>query len=611
MGRKNKKNKFYSNKKSRRAKHQQRDKESRLEKSEDKKFIVGTFEKSRNFGFVVPDGKKVDTDVFISKKYTMGARNGQKVLVEITKNPTKDRKTEGKIVEVIGNQDDIGIDMLCIIKEFGLPDEFPKEVKNEVKYINNKIDKKDIPNRKDFRDLDIFTIDGEDAKDLDDAISISENQDGTFTLGVHIADVSYYVKEGSSLDKEAIYRGTSVYMLDRVIPMLPFELSNGICSLNAGEDRFTISIIMDIDENGKVIKSRIYKGIINVRERMSYTNVQKILDGKDKEVLDRYKDYISEFKKMEKLAKILKNRRIADGYLNLDLPETQIILDENGKPLEVKPYETKFANEIIEQFMLTANEEIAETFNSYNAPFIYRVHEIPDLEKLEELNKTLNDFGYSIKVKDDKVSPKEFAKLLKEIKGKDEEKLISKLVLRTLRLAKYEAENKGHFGIASKYYCHFTSPIRRYPDLFIHRIISNYLDRNSKEILTNKKIAKYRKQAEEYAKISSERERTAQSAEREAESMKMAEYMEDKIGEQYDAIISSITSFGMFVELENTIEGLVRFENMDDDYYIYDEEHNKLIGEKKKKEYKIGDKIKVEVVEASKILRRVSFKMVL
>ena len=400
-------------------------------------------------------------------------------------------------------------------------------------------------------------------------------------------------------------------MLDRVIPMLPFELSNGICSLNAGEDRFTISIIMDIDENGKVLKSRIYKGIINVRERMSYTNVQKILDGKDKEVLDRYKDYISEFKKMEKLAKILKNRRIADGYLNLDLPETQIILDENGKPLEVKPYETKFANEIIEQFMLTANEEIAETFNSYNAPFIYRVHEIPDLEKLEELNKTLNDFGYSIKVKDDKVSPKEFAKLLKEIKGKDEEKLISKLVLRTLRLAKYEAENKGHFGIASKYYCHFTSPIRRYPDLFIHRIISNYLDRNSKEILTNKKIAKYRKQAEEYAKISSERERTAQSAEREAESMKMAEYMEDKIGEQYDAIISSITSFGMFVELENTIEGLVRFENMDDDYYIYDEEHNKLIGEKKKKEYKIGDKIKVEVVEASKILRRVSFKMVL
>ena len=611
MGRKNKKNKFYSNKKSRRAKHQQRDKESRLESSEDKKFIVGTFEKSRNFGFVVPDGKKVDTDVFISKKYTMGARNGQKVLVEITKNPTKDRKTEGKIVEVIGNQDDIGIDMLCIIKEFGLPDEFPKEVKNEVKYINNKIDKKDIPNRKDFRDLDIFTIDGEDAKDLDDAISISENQDGTFTLGVHIADVSYYVKEGSSLDKEAIYRGTSVYMLDRVIPMLPFELSNGICSLNAGEDRFTISIIMDIDKNGKVIKSRIYKGIINVRERMSYTNVQKILDGKDKEVLDRYKDYISEFKNMEKLAKILKNRRITDGYLNLDLPETQIILDENGKPLEVKPYETKFANEIIEQFMLTANEEIAETFNSYNAPFIYRVHEIPDLEKVDELNKTLNDFGYSIKVKDDKVSPKEFAKLLKEIKGKDEEKLISKLVLRTLRLAKYEAENKGHFGIASKYYCHFTSPIRRYPDLFIHRIISNYLDRNSKEILTNKKIAKYRKQAEEYAKISSERERTAQSAEREAESMKMAEYMEDKIGEQYDAIISSVTSFGMFVELENTIEGLVRFENMDDDYYIYDEEHNKLIGEKNKKEYKIGDKIKVEVVEASKILRRVSFKMVL
>ena len=611
MGKKSKKNKFYSNKKSKKSRYQKMNKENRLEKSDEKKFIVGTFEKSRNFGFVVPDGKKVDTDVFISKKYTMGAKNGQKVLVEITKKPTKDRKTEGKIIEIIGNKDDIGIDMLCIIKEFGLPYEFPKEVKNEVKYISNKVDKKDIPNRKDFRDVDIFTIDGEDAKDLDDAISIAENKDGTFTLGVHIADVSYYVREGSSLDKEAIYRGTSVYMLDRVIPMLPFELSNGICSLNAGEDRFTISVIMNIDENGRVIKTNIFKGIINVRERMSYTNVQKILDGKDKKVLDRYKNYINEFKNMEKLAKILKNRRIADGYLNLNLPETHIILDENGKPIEIKPYETKFANEIIEQFMLTANEEIAETFNSYNAPFIYRVHEIPDLEKVEELNKTLFDFGYSIKVKDDKVSPKEFARVLKDIKGKDEEKLISKLVLRTLRLAKYEAENKGHFGIASKYYCHFTSPIRRYPDLFIHRIISNYLDRNSKEILTNKKIVKYRKQAEEYAKISSERERVAQNAEREAESMKMAEYMEDKIGEQYDAIVSSITSFGMFVELENTVEGLIRFENMDDDYYIYDEEHNKLIGEKKKKEYKIGDKIKVEVIEASKMLRRVSFKMVL
>ena len=300
MGRKNKKNKFYSSKKSNKLKNKKINNKRKLEDTENKKLIVGTFEKSRNFGFVVPDGKKVDTDVFISKKYTMGARNGQKVLVEITKEPTKERKTEGRIIEIIGNQDDIGIDMLCIIKEFGLPDKFPKEVKNEVKFINNKVDKKDIPNRKDFRDLDIFTIDGEDAKDLDDAISISENEDGTFTLGVHIADVSYYVKDGSSLDKEAVYRGTSVYMLDRVIPMLPFELSNGICSLNAGEDRFTISIIMDIDDTGKVIKSKIFKGIINVKERMSYTNVQKILDGQDKKVLNRYKNYIQDFKNMEK-----------------------------------------------------------------------------------------------------------------------------------------------------------------------------------------------------------------------------------------------------------------------------------------------------------------------
>ena len=555
----------------------QKNKEKKLEEHI---VIVGTYEKSRNFGFVVPDGKKVETDIFISKKNTKGAKNGEKVLVELTKKPEKARKAEGKIIERIGNPDEAGIDMLCIIKEFELPEKFPKEVKQEVGYIRPKIDKKDIPNRMDFRDIPIYTIDGEDAKDLDDAISIDETPEGNFLLGVHIADVSYYVTEGSSLDKEAIYRGTSVYMLDRVIPMLPFELSNGICSLNAGEDRFTTSIIMEIDSNGKVLASKVTKGIVNVKERMSYTNVQKILDGKDKKVLARYKDDIEKFKAMERLAKILKERRKQNGSLDLDLPETKIILNEQGKPIDIKQYEITFANEIIEQFMLTANEEIAQTFKNLDAPFIYRVHEVPDIDRIEELNKILFDFGYKINIQDDEINPKEIAKILEDVKGKPEEKLISKMILRSLKLAKYEAENRGHFGIASSYYCHFTSPIRRYPDLFIHRVISEYLKNDNK--VGPKKRNRWKEQAKRYAERSSERERLAQTAEREAESMKMAEYMEDKIGEQYEGVISSITSFGVFVELENTVEGLIRFDNLGDDYYIYDEEHNSLIGEHQK-----------------------------
>lgn len=577
-------------------------------KDKERTLVVGTFEKNRNFGFVVPDGKKVLTDIYISKKNTKGAKNGEKVLVELTKSPMQGRKQEGKIIEVIGDINKPGVDILCIIKEFELPEKFPKEVKQEVSYIRQKIDKKDIPYRMDFRDVPIYTIDGEDAKDLDDAISIEKTADGTYLLGVHIADVSYYVQEGSALDKEAIYRGTSVYILDKVIPMLPFELSNGICSLNAGEDRFTLSIIMEIDEYGKVIASKITKGIVNVKERMSYTDVQKILDGKDKKVLNRYKDDIEKFKNMAELAQILKKRRQKNGSLELDLPESKIVLDEQGRAIDIKEYPTSFANEIIEQFMLTANEEIAQNFEELKAPFIYRVHEDPDIDKVEELNKFLFNYGYKINIDKDKISPKEFAKVLEDIKGKPEEKLISKLILRTLRLAKYEEENKGHFGIASSYYCHFTSPIRRYPDLFIHRVISEYLKNENK--VGPKKRKRWAEQAKLYAERSSERERIAQNAEREAESMKMAEYMEDKIGETYEGIISSITEFGVFVELENTVEGLIRFENLGEDYYNYSEEHKTLIGEHKKEVFKIGDKINVKVIEASKALRRISFARV-
>ena len=529
-------------------------------------------------------------------------------MVRITKYPEKGKKAEGKIIEVLGNVNEAGVDMLSIIKEHKLPAKFPELVVEEAKKCGNKVEKKDIPNRRDFRDKAIFTIDGEDAKDLDDAVRVEKLENDNYRLEVHIADVSYYVKENSLLDSEAILRGTSIYMLGRVIPMLPRELSNGICSLNAGEDRFTLSCIMEIDNNGNVVSSDICKGIICVTERMSYTNVQKILDGKDEEVLERYKPYIKDFKLMEELAKILKNRRLKNGYLNLDIPETKIELDIDGKVIGVGKYETTFANEIIEQFMLTANETVAEKFYWLDAPFIYRVHEEPDLEKVKELNKFLYNYGLKIRLSKDNIYPKEFAKVLDEIKGKEEERVISTLVLRTLKLARYEAKNRGHFGIASKYYCHFTSPIRRYPDLFIHRVISKYLENNY--VIDENEYNILKKQAEDRSIKSSEREKIATEVEREAIKLKMAEYMESKIGEEYDAIISSITSFGVFAELENTIEGLIRFEDLGDEYFIYNEERKILIGELTKKTYKIGDKIRIRVARASKELREIDFELV-
>ena len=569
--------------------------------------VVGIFQNNKNFGFVVPDDKNFGTDIFISKKNFGKARNNHKVLVQITKYPQKGKKAEGKIIEVIGNVNEAGVDMLSLIKQYDLPYKFPEEVIEEAKQKGNKVDKKDIPNRIDLRDKIIFTIDGEDAKDLDDAVRVEKLDNGNYKLDVHIADVSYYVKEDSLLDKEATLRGTSIYMLGRVIPMLPRELSNGICSLNAGEDRFTLSCSMEIDNTGKVISSNVYKAIIKVTERMTYTDVQKILDKSDKKVLEKYKNYIQEFENMKELAEILKAKRIEQGYLNLDIPESKIVLDVDGKVIDVKKYETNFANEIIEQFMLTANETIAEKFYWLEAPFIYRVHEQPDIDKINELNKFLFNLGYKIKANKDNIYPKEFAKVLEEVKGKDEEKVVSNLILRTLKLARYEAENKGHFGIASKYYCHFTSPIRRYPDLFIHRIISKYLEENYE--LENKKLQRLYDLAEKRAESSSEREKIATKVEREAIDIKKAEFMEDKIGEVYDGIISSITQFGIFVELENTVEGLIRFENLDDDYYIYDEEKKRLIGERTNNIYKIGDKVKIKVIKASKILRQIDFEL--
>ena len=575
----------------------------------EKDTVVGTFQKSRNFGFVVPDDKNFGTDIFISKANWGKARNNHKVLVKILEYPKKGKNAEGKIIEVLGGVNEAGVDMLSLIKQYELPYKFPEEVVAEAKAFGTKIDKADLPNRKDLRKDIIFTIDGEDAKDLDDAIHVEKLPNGNYRLDVHIADVSHYVREKTELDKEAYLRGTSIYMLGRVIPMLPRELSNGICSLNAGEDRYTLSCSMEITPKAKIVSSDIYKAVINVTERMSYTDVQKIIDRSDEKVLKRYEKYINDFDLMAELATILKEKRKENGYLNLDIPESKITLDENGFAIDVSKYETYFANEIIEQFMLAANETVAEKFYWLQAPFIYRNHEAPDLDKVKDLNKVLYNFGYKIKIsKEDIIYPNEFAKILDDVKGKEAEKVVSNIILRTLRVAKYEAENKGHFGIASKYYCHFTSPIRRYPDLFIHRIISKYLENDY--MVNEFWLKKYEKRAGKRADNCSERERTATKVEREAEDIKKAEYMENKIGEEYEGIVSSVTNFGIFVELDNTIEGLIRYENLGDEYFIYNEERREAIGELSHKVYKIGDKVKIRVVDANKLLRKIDFEII-
>ena len=582
----------------------------------EKDTLVGTFQNSRSFGFVVPDDKKFGTDIFISKKDFGKAKNNQKVVVKITKYAQKGKKAEGKVIEVLGNRDEAGIDMLSLVKEYNLPYEFPEPVLKEAKSLEINITEKDLKFRLDLREKELFTIDGEDAKDLDDAVCVEKNKDGNYVLGVHIADVSNYVKEGSALDNEAIIRGTSVYMMDRVIPMLPKELSNGICSLNEGQDRFALSVIMEINDKGQVVSSDIRKSIIKVTRRMSYTNVYKILKYLDSEELSKqdiktvkeYEQYFDHFKMMAELAKILKSKRERDGSLELDIPESKIILDENGVAVDVKKYEITFANEIIEQFMLIANETVAEKFYWLEAPFIYRVHPVPDIDKIKELNTFIWNLGYRIKANKENIHPKAFAEVLEEVKGKPEERVVSNLILRTLKIAQYESENRGHFGIASKYYCHFTSPIRRYPDLFIHRIISKYIEKNYS--LSNEEIEKYSEEATKYAKTSSEREKIAQKVERDSVDIKKAEFMQNKIGEQYEGIISNITSFGVFVELENTVEGLIRFENLGFEYFIYDEDHKQLIGENTGTVFKIGDSIRIQVIEANKELRRISFARV-
>lgn len=603
-----------------------------ISNEEENDSIVGIYKKSRNFGFVVPNDKNLGEDIYISKKKCAGAKNNQVVVVKIDKKSDKDKRPEGTIIEILGKMDEAGVDMLSLIKEYKLPNEFPQPVIDEALQISQTIDEKNIAQRVDLRNEEIFTIDGEDAKDLDDAVNVKKNDDGTYTLGVHIADVSYYVKSGSKLDKEAIKRGTSIYMMDRVIPMLPKELSNGICSLNENQDRFTISVIMKINEKGKVVESRIFKSVIKTTRRMNYHDVNDLFLWEDikqgrleiedkltaeeyeriKNTANKYSQFIEHFLRMRELKNILKKRRDLNGSLNLNIPESKIILNKNGVAVDVQKYDYLESNEVIEQFMLTANETVAESFYYVQAPFIYRNHEIPEMEKIDELNKFLFGLGYKIRgiKKDDEssVHPKAFAQVLDEVNGKPEEKVVSNLILRTLKVAKYESENKGHFGIASKCYCHFTSPIRRYPDLFIHRVISSYLkhDYNINDELREK----YGIEAVKYAESSSERERVAQKVERDAEKIKKAEYMQKKIGEQYDGVVSGVTQFGMFVELENTVEGLIRFEDLGDEYFDYDDQRKTLRGEKSNKTYRVGDKVRIEVKSSDKTTRRIDFKLI-
>lgn len=597
--------------------------------------IIGTFQKNRNFGFVVPSNKNINGDIFISKKNFSNARNNQKVVVKITKEAKKGRKAEGRIVEVLSRENSAESDMTSLVMEYNLPYEFPEPVLKEAKELEKtilpketskqKISKlqKKAKNRLDIRDKIIFTIDGEDAKDLDDAVYVEKNWEGNYILGVSIADVSNYVEEDSQLDKEAIIRGTSVYMLNRVIPMLPKELSNGICSLNQGEDRYAITVIMEINNKGQVISSDIKKSIINVTRRMSYTDVYNILKytkslPEEDEVytegtevpknIFQYEEYFENFKLMAELAQILKTKREKAGSLDLDIPESKIIMDENGVAIDVQKYEVTFANEIIEQFMLTTNETVAEKFYWLEAPFIYRVHMPPDMEKITELNKFLANLGYRVKANNDSIHPTAFAEVLQKTKGKPEERIVSNLILRTLKVAQYESENSGHFGIASKYYCHFTSPIRRYPDLFIHRVISKYLENEYR--LSAEEIEKYSEKAAKYAMYSSEREKIAKKVERDSVDMKKAEYMQNKIGKEYDGIISGVTSFGVFVQLPNTVEGLVRFENLGNEYYVYDENNKTLTGNVTGDIFSIGDKMRIKVIDANKELRRVAFARV-
>ena len=567
------------------------------------KQIVGIYEKSnKNYGFVIPDNTKISEDIFIPVERSRGAVSGHKVVCEITDYGKDNRKPEGKITEILGHVNDPGVDIMSIVKGYELPVEFSEKIMHQVERVANEVSEADMAGRRDLRDVQMVTIDGEDAKDLDDAVSLTK--DGVFyQLGVHIADVTNYVQENSALDWEARERGTSVYLVDRVIPILPHKLSNGICSLNAGENRLALSCLMTIDQKGEVVSHEIVESVIRVDRRMSYTSVKKILEDKDEGEIREYETLVPMFERMRELACILRDKRKKRGSIDFDFPESKIILDKQGHPIEIKPYERNVATKIIEDFMLIANETVAEHFHWMELPFVYRTHDKPDPEKISKLGTFIRNFGYSIKSRQEEIHPKELQKLLVKIEDTPEEALISRLTLRSMKQAKYTIDCTGHFGLACPYYCHFTSPIRRYPDLQIHRIIKEQI----RGRLNEKRIDHYNEILPEVARHSSEMERRADEAERETDKLKKVEYMEGRIGEIYEGVISSITAWGVYVELPNTIEGMIHVSMLPGDYFYYDEETYEMVGQATDIRYKLGQTLKVRVNATDKISRTIDF----
>ena len=567
--------------------------------------LVGYFQKNKNFGFVVPDNQRFIKDVFVPLERSKGAVTGHKVVVELTKYGGDNKKPEGKIVEIIGHVNDPGTDIMSIVKGYDLPIVFAEKVLNQAERVAKDVSTADMAGRMDIRDWQMVTIDGEDAKDLDDAISLTKEGEN-YKLGVHIADVTNYVQEKSALDREAYKRGTSVYLVDRVIPMLPHILSNGICSLNEGEDRLALSCIMTINDKGNVVDYKIAETVICVDRRMTYTSVKKILEEQDEEESKKYEEFVPMFQMMEKVAGILREKRKKRGSIDFDFPETKMVLDEQGKPIELKPYDRNVATKIIEDFMLLANETVAEHYFWQEIPFVYRTHEQPDEEKIQKLAIFINNFGHSMHIANNAVRPKEIQKLLAKVEGTNEEALISRLALRSMKQAKYTPENTGHFGLATTYYCHFTSPIRRYPDLQIHRIIKEDL----RGRMNDNRREHYEKILPEVTKQCSERERLAEEAERETIKLKKVEYMEEHIGEVFEGVISSITKWGIYVELPNTIEGLVHVTNMHDDHYDYIEERFEMVGEHTRKVYKLGQTVYIVATGTDRLQRTIDFEFV-
>ncbi|PAE12334.1 ribonuclease R [Niallia circulans] len=569
--------------------------------------IVGTYSESKHFGFVIPDDKKIATDIFIPKGSTKGAIEGHKVVVKLTSYPEGRKNAEGEVVKILGHKNDPGVDILSVIHKHGLPLAFPDNVLEQANSAPDTIDEKEIANRRDLRNETIVTIDGADAKDLDDAVTVTMLGNGNYKLGVHIADVSYYVTENSPIDVEAEERGTSVYLVDRVIPMIPHRLSNGICSLNPKVDRLTLSCEMEISPEGEVVSHEIFQSVIKTTERMTYADVNSILHDKDEELRAKYEGLVPMFERMEELAAILRKKRMTRGAIDFDFKESKVIVDEDGKPQDVILRERSVAEKLIEEFMLVANETVAEHFHWMQVPFIYRIHEDPKEEKLRRFFEFITNFGYIVKGTANSVHPRALQEIIESVQGTPEEMVISTVMLRSMQQAKYYPESLGHFGLSTEFYTHFTSPIRRYPDLIVHRLIRTYLIEGD---ISSSTQEKWNSRLTEIAEHSSSMERRSVEAERETDELKKSEYMLDKIGEEYDGIISSVTNFGMFVELTNTIEGLVHVSYMTDDYYRYDERHFAMIGERTGKVFRIGDEITVRVVNVNKEERAIDFEIV-